>query len=87
VAEADYDCRPPGARPTAPEPKTDRFFAASALLHSTPDSLRAGACSLARRCGGGIQRPRIQRGWRLCNAIVSVPGSARAKRNAWQAFT
>jgi hypothetical protein len=37
VAEADYDCRPPGVRPTASEPKTNRFFAASAILHSSPD--------------------------------------------------
>lgn len=37
MADADYDCRPPGVRPTASEPKTNRFFAASAILHSSPD--------------------------------------------------
>jgi hypothetical protein len=37
VAEADYDCRPPGVRPTASEPKANRFSAASAILHSSPD--------------------------------------------------
>jgi len=37
VAEADYDCRPPDVRPTASEPKTNRFFAARAILHSSPD--------------------------------------------------
>jgi hypothetical protein len=37
VAEADYDCRPPGVRPTASELKTNRFFAASAILHSSPN--------------------------------------------------
>jgi hypothetical protein len=77
VAEADYDCRPPGVRPTASEPKANRFFAASA----SPDPL-AYACSLART---GIQRPRIQPGWRLCNPIASAPVSARAK-NAVQHF-
>jgi hypothetical protein len=29
--------------------------------------LKPGACSLARRCGAGIQPSRIQPGWRLCN--------------------
>jgi hypothetical protein len=36
VAEADNDCRPPGVRSTASEPKTNRFFAASVILHSSP---------------------------------------------------
>jgi hypothetical protein len=42
VAEADYDCRPPGVRPTASEPKQISFFAASAilLLLRTPQAQR-----------------------------------------------
>src|SRR6266576_108489 len=44
-AEADYDCRPPPCAFIASEPKTNRFFAASAILHSSPDpsSLALGA--------------------------------------------
>ena len=37
MAEADWDCRPPGARPTASEPKPNRFFASFSLLHPSPD--------------------------------------------------
>jgi hypothetical protein len=49
----------PGVRPTASEPK--KFFAASAILHSS-GSLKLGPCSLAKRCGAGIQRRRSQPG-------------------------
>jgi hypothetical protein len=40
MAEADYDCRPPGARPTASEPKPNRFFATFSLytLLRTPQA-------------------------------------------------
>jgi hypothetical protein len=37
VAETNQECRRPGARLTASPPKTNRFFAATAILHSSPD--------------------------------------------------
>jgi hypothetical protein len=89
MAEPDYDCRPPGVRPTASgSESSNRFCGFSHPTFFYGPSILASACSFARRCGAGGQRPRIQARWRLCNPIASAPGYAPAKKNAvQQAFT
>ena len=60
MAEADYDCRPPGVRPTASgSESSNRFCGFSHPTFFYGSSILASACSLARRWGTGIQRPRF----------------------------
>jgi hypothetical protein len=79
VAEADYECRPLVCVPPRENRKNCSRLQLSYILLRTPPSL---ALATLPHDAAGIRRPRIQPGWRLCNAIASAPGSARAEKSS-----
>jgi hypothetical protein len=104
VAEADYDCRPPGVdrphgfacslgspaarlRPTASEPKTNRFFAPSAIMHSSPDPSSLALAALPDDAVLAFNVRAFSADHDCATPIAPAPGPPSEKNAVQQAFT
>ena len=86
MADADYDRRPPRVRPTAlGSESSNRFFAASSIVHSSPDPSSPAVAALPDNAVLAFNIPRIQAGWRPCIPVASARGFHTIDKNAVQA--